>query len=256
MKNNRDSQRFEILKQVAVAAAQGEDTTAIAQTALSQAAELVGLEAVSLFLWDENFRVTTTVSHAHSEEHRQKLNHLEEELFTQLRREKHLVSAYLTFSGEPPYHTFTFPLWYGKTIFGAVIGLQVGEKTLISEDDFLETLSALLSLHYTAQRLGSTTSSKEALDKERLSAIVETAVAVNHEVNNPLTAILGNVQLLLLKRDDLDEDLVAKLKTIETSALKIKEVTQRLMRITNPRSVEYSEGTKMLDLSSDEEESS
>ncbi len=79
-------------------------------------------------------------------------------------------------------------------------------------------------------------------------------MTVNHEVNNPLTAILGNVQLLLLKRDDLDDELKDKLRIIEVSAMKIKDVTQRLMRMTTPRSVEYSDGTKMVDINDEEED--
>lgn len=78
-------------------------------------------------------------------------------------------------------------------------------------------------------------------------------MTVNHEINNPLTAILGNVQLLLMSRKDLDEDPVTKLKTIEISAMKIKDVTQRLLRLTSARSVDYTEGTSMLDLSDESE---
>jgi len=246
--------RFEILRQLALAASRGEDLADRSERALSQAAGFVGLTAAALFLWDDDFKVTVTVTHAESDTSRQRLVSLEEELFGNLRKDQNLVSAYMSFGGETPYHSFTLPLQHGPKIFGAVIGLQEGEKTLMSEDDFLEALSALLALNYAAEGIGKENiPAKETLDKERLSAIVETAVAVNHEVNNPLTAILGNVQLLLLKRDDLDQELAAKLKTIETSALKIKDVTQRLMRITSPRSVEYSQGTKMLDLSSDEE---
>jgi len=251
-KSNND--RFEILKQLALAGSKGEDLTDISERALSQAAGFVDLTAAALFLWDEEFKVTVTVNHAESDDARQRLASLEQELFGSLRKDQNLVSAYMSFSGETPYHSFTLPLRHRTKIFGAVIGLQEGERTIISEDDFLETLSALLALNYAAEGIGKEHApAKEVLGKERLSAIIETAVAVNHEVNNPLTAILGNVQLLLLKRDDLDKELAAKLKTIEASALKIKEVTQRLMRITSPRSVEYSEGTKMLDLSSDEE---
>lgn len=251
-KSNTD--RFEILKQLALAGSKGEDLTDISERALSQAAGFVDLTAAALFLWDEDFKVTVTVNHAESDAARQRLASLEQELFGNLRKDQNLVSAYMSFGGETPYHSFTLPLRHRAKIFGAVIGLQEGERTIISEDDFLEALSALLALNYAAEGIGKEHApAREVLDKERLSAIIETAVAVNHEVNNPLTAILGNVQLLLLKRDDLDEELAAKLKTIETSALKIKDVTQRLMRITSPRSVEYSEGTKMLDLSSDEE---
>ena len=80
---------------------------------------------------------------------------------------------------------------------------------------------------------------------------MQTAVTVNHEINNPLTAILGNIQLLLMKRKDLDDELVSKLKTVEEAALKIKDVTQRLLRVTSARSIDYAEGTSMLDISDD-----
>ena len=92
------------------------------------------------------------------------------------------------------------------------------------------------------------------INKERTAAVVETAVTVNHEINNPLTAILGNIQLLLLKHDNLDSGLRDKLKVVEESALKIRDVTQKLLRLTTPRSVHYSEGANMLDLSDDNEE--
>ncbi|GAI44552.1 unnamed protein product, partial [marine sediment metagenome] len=140
-------------------------------------------------------------------------------------------------------------------VFGAVIGIQEGERKLLSEDAFLEALSAGIALNAVAERLGQDTIiSKDARRKERLEAVIETAVTVNHEINNPLTAILGNVQLLLLKRQDLDKDLSEKLKTIEASAMKIRDVTQRLLRLTSARSVEYTEGTSMLDLSDEQKD--
>ena len=95
---------------------------------------------------------------------------------------------------------------------------------------------------------------RRAVDKERMGAVIETAVTVNHEINNPLTAILGNVQLLLLNRKDLDTEMQHKLKTIEESAMRIKDITQRLLRLTSVRTTEYAEGTTMIDLSDDEEE--
>ncbi len=254
-KQHEIGDRFEILRQLALAGSRGEDLRLTSERALQQASDLVGLTAATLFLWDEDFKITVTVTHAQSDRSRQRLDSLEKELFAKLRQDKNLVSAYLSFGGETPYHSFTLPLRHGSSVFGAVIGLQEGEKTIVSEDDFLEALSALLALNYAAEGIGKgLVPTKETLDKERLSAIIETAVAVNHEVNNPLTAILGNVQLLLLKRNDLDEELRTKLKTIEASALKIKDVTQKLMRISSPRSVEYTEGTKMLDLSSDQDQ--
>lgn len=252
---NKKIDRFEVLRTLASAATKDADLTQASQTALAMAAQYVGLNAAALFLWDKNAEVKVTASFADAPLFQQRLAQLEKSLFTQLRKENQLVSAYLSFGGDKPYHSFTLPLLQKSHIFGAVIGLQEGERTIIAEDDFLEALSALLSLTYAAHGQGAEPAvGRDLLDKERLSAIVETAVTVNHEINNPLTAILGNVQLLLLKRDDLDDELKNKLKTIEQSAMKIRDVTQRLMRMTVARSVEYNNGTKMVDISDDSDE--
>jgi len=81
--------------------------------------------------------------------------------------------------------------------------------------------------------------------------IAETAVTVHHEINSPLTAILGNVRLLLRDVGTLDKPVADKLKTIEVSAERIVDVTRRLLRVTRPDSVEYVQGIRMLDISDD-----
>ena len=241
--------RFDIIRQLAGAAAAGEQLSDVFRTALELASEFVGLTAAAMIVWNEDNVVTMSVQHARSPRDKERLMGLESDLFEQLRRSRQLASAYLSFAGEAPYHAFTQPLRYGDRIYGAVIGLQEGSRTIVSEDVFLDTLSAVMALTFAAKAPQKDASDlSNALKKERQSAVIETAVTVNHEVNNPLTAILGNVQLLLLKRDDLDEELRGKLKTIEESAMKIKDVTQKLMRLTVPRSVDYSDGTKMIDL--------
>jgi len=63
-----------------------------------------------------------------------------------------------------------------------------------------------------------------------------------------LTAILGNAQLLLTRKEHLDQETIEKLKIIEENALKIKEVTQNLLRIIEPVITEYAGGVKMLDI--------
>ncbi len=246
--------RYDLLRQLAVAGTAGAELQATATTALRQASKLVGLEAAAVYLWDEHREVNLSVSHAESEVYAQRLSGIEKELFDGLRRERKLVSAYMSFDGEPVIQSFTLPLRHGRKVFGAVIGISEGEERLVTEDLFLEALSAAMSLNVLAREIGREKAiSRELLDKERFGAVMETAVTVNHEINNPLTAILGNVQLLLMNRKDLDEELVAKLKTLEASALKIKDVTQRLLRLTSARSVDYTEGTSMLDLGDDKE---
>ncbi|MCP4684144.1 MAG: hypothetical protein GY867_01745 [bacterium] len=248
--DQKDQHRYEILKDLAVAASKGESLEQTAQAALARAADLVGLSAAAVYFWDDQKKVVLHVSHSDTETSAGRLKSLEEDLFTSLREERDLLAAYMSFGGEAPCHSFTLPLRHGPKIFGAVLGFQEGERTIVSEDVFLDALSASIAVTILASGHGKAQApSQEFLDQKRLEAIVETAVTVNHEVNNPLTAILGNVQLLLMKRDDLDDDLRRKLEIVEQSAVKIKDVTQKLLKLTTVRTVNYTENTSMIDIS-------
>lgn len=238
--------RFDILKELAIAATRGDDVNQVWQVALRHTAALIGLSAVSVHLWDNAQQVSRKVSHAAQATATARLEQIEADLYDQLRRHRALESAYLSFGGDEPYQSFTLPLRHAGNVFGAVIGLMPGEGRLVSQDDFLETLSAVLALvHAATDSVGG--ASAEA-DDYRLEAIQETAVTVNHEVNSPLTAILGNVQLLLRDKDKLDAGLVTKLRTIEESAERIRDVTKRLLDVSEPRSIDYSDGIRMLDI--------
>ena len=90
----------------------------------------------------------------------------------------------------------------------ARIGLQEGERSIISEELLLESFTALLSLSFVSREKESGGLDKDSIDDERLKAILETAVTVNHEVNSPLTAILGNIQLLLMRKEELRKNVI------------------------------------------------
>lgn len=85
-------------------------------------------------------------------------------------------------------------------------------------------------------------------ESDRMTAVVETAVAVNHAVNNPLVPILGNAQFLLQDDRIKDEDLRKRLRIIVKNALRIRDITQKLAAITHPVTKEYLKGTRMLDI--------
>jgi len=90
---------------------------------------------------------------------------------------------------------------------------------------------------------------RELIQAERKAAILQTAIAVNHEINNPLGVILGNAELLLSQLKDADEDVVRKLKIIEEQCIRIKQITQKLANLTDPVLTEYLKGReKMLDI--------
>ena len=51
---------------------------------------------------------------------------------------------------------------------------------------------------------------------------------LRHEVNNPLTGILGNTELLLARRDKLPPGAVERLETIAELAVRLRETVRRL----------------------------
>jgi len=80
-----------------------------------------------------------------------------------------------------------------------------------------------------------------------LAGIGETTIALEHEINNPLSALLGNAELLLMEKG-LTEEQVQQVTVIREQAARIADVVRRLAKLKNPRSVEYLKGSNMLDL--------
>ncbi len=83
---------------------------------------------------------------------------------------------------------------------------------------------------------------------ERLSAIGQIGIAVRHEINNPLTTVIGNAELLLERLESSDGELRKRLEIILNNALRIAEIVKRLQEIKRDRTVDYVPGTKMTDL--------
>ncbi len=50
--------------------------------------------------------------------------------------------------------------------------------------------------------------------QEKMSMVNRLAISVNHEINNPLTELMGTTELMLRKKDQLDEDMGHHLTTI------------------------------------------
>jgi FixJ family two-component response regulator len=71
-------------------------------------------------------------------------------------------------------------------------------------------------------------------ETEKLETITTLASTLNHEVNNPLMAILGNVELLLDDGQAGDTNMIDKLKMIESSARRIQMITHQMANLINP----------------------
>jgi DNA-binding response OmpR family regulator len=89
---------------------------------------------------------------------------------------------------------------------------------------------------------------EEELRKARyLAGIGETSLALQHEINNPLAALLSHASLIDTKMVD-GKDLDESLATIVEQARRIAEVVKRLRQLDNPRSVEYLGQARMIDI--------
>lgn len=88
---------------------------------------------------------------------------------------------------------------------------------------------------------------KKLVEKEKFSAVIETAGAVCHELNQPLQVVKGYSELLLT---DISKNnpLHSKLKIIKDQTHKMGELTKKLMQITKYETKHYSGDTKIIDL--------
>jgi signal transduction histidine kinase len=80
----------------------------------------------------------------------------------------------------------------------------------------------------TEQRLRSLIAEHEA----KITGIADLVAHVRHEINNPLTGVIGQVQLLL--REELSETARRRVETIEQLAVRIRDTVAQLRDIQRP----------------------
>jgi len=124
-----------------------------------------------------------------------------------------------------------------------VRGFEAGADDYIVKPFYAGELLARVGLHLASRR-----ERRLALEVERLKLLREMAVALSHEINNPLTAILG--RLGLAERALTEGDGAARLQLTEVRAEleKIRQIVERLANASRDARTEYLLGEEMLDL--------
>ena len=89
----------------------------------------------------------------------------------------------------------------------------------------------------------------ELKNLEHNKAIIEMACTIGHKINNPLSSLLISVknieaELLELHQTAFAEDLMIITQSID----RIKTLTESLTNIQNPSIIDYSSGSKMIDI--------
>lgn len=85
------------------------------------------------------------------------------------------------------------------------------------------------------------------IEKEKESAVVEMAGAASHELNQPLTAILGNLQLVMAKLPE-DDPLAERLNKVLNQVERMVEIVKKIGQITRYKTKRYAENVKIVDI--------
>lgn len=240
--------RFRLLRRIALDAASGMELKPLLKTALEQSLSLYGVEAgsVSLLGAEGNVEWSVVVGDEDCAAH---LGGLEKAVLSDLRAVHKVRSLYMTIDQDGPAGIFSYPLKAGTVIYGAISGLARGERNLALEEEFISATAAVMALAAERHlRTEPAVSKDDIAKKARAKAIAETAVAINHQINNPLTAISGNLQILLSRAEKLSPEVIRMLKKIEEGADRILAVTDKLRNLTSDKTTQYIGDTTMIDL--------
>lgn len=132
--------------------------------------------------------------------------------------------------------------------------LDAGADDYISKPADADHFAARLTI--AERRIGAEAArlrAEEALARARYFAgIGEMSVTLQHEINNPLAALLGHAALIEHGLTEPGEERELLMVIVE-QAHRIAGVVKRISALRHPQSVEYLQGAWMLDLSRDPE---
>jgi len=241
--------KYLTLKDLALKINTSADLADIAQIAVDRLVEIFDLDSGWVSFFDETKNITHEALSGIVEKN-QFIKELDKKILKRLRDDLGGEFVFFSLEKEGILSLFSYCIKWEKRVVGAITGIAKGERDFFSEKEFLEALRTQLALACLKfLRIPQVDEErKKTIESERLSAIMQAAVAINHEINSPLTAILGNVQLALGEKEGLDPKIKERLIAIEKGALKIAETTKSLLNIIKPVITEYAPGIKMLDI--------
>jgi len=121
-----------------------------------------------------------------------------------------------------------------------VRGLEAGADDYVAKPYNNEELQARINAGRRIIEL-----QNQVRNREKLQGVLEMAGAVCHEINQPLQAVSGWVELLLMDMEPKDSNHEA-LSNIKEGMDRIGALTQKIMAISKYRTKEYMDGRRMI----------
>lgn len=88
---------------------------------------------------------------------------------------------------------------------------------------------------------------EERIKNEKLNSILEMAGAVCHELNQPLQALVGYSELIIMDQEP-DSQLNKDMQSIKKNVERIAKITNRLSSLTSYKTVDYPGNRKIVDI--------
>ena len=124
--------------------------------------------------------------------------------------------------------------------------VRKGAQDYIVKGD-LEGRHLVRALRYAIERKRAENAIQEA---ERAHVVAQTAAAAAHEINQPLTAIIGNSELLLIQLEDLDEKYRNLIQSVVDAGQRISEIVKQMDSVKQYVTKPYIIGKNIVDFDS------
>ena len=124
-----------------------------------------------------------------------------------------------------------------------VTGFEAGANDYVSKPFYKQELRARVKAQLSFRR-----GEKLALSIERLTVFKEMAVAISHEINNPLMSIFAFLHYLQGELDDAPSSVKTVLDGISKEITRIHDITGQLATSTKAQKTSYNKDVSMIDL--------
>jgi DNA-binding response OmpR family regulator len=124
-----------------------------------------------------------------------------------------------------------------------VRGFEAGADDYVVKPFYKEELQARVKAHLSFHK-----AKIQALTLERLTVFKEMAVALSHEINNPLTTIFAYVHHLQKELAEAPPSVTSAIDGIKGELTRIQRITSRLAVASKAQKVSYNKDVTMIDL--------